>query len=157
MATVHNISTMTGPAVDDESHVRVVALIRPLSKTEIERNSQESITSLSTLERSFSNGFKETNDPEVLQVSPPDGQKRWFEVDAVFDKNSTQEEVYIRCGAKKAVCENVFKGFNCTILAYGQVRKKQIKKKQNKGVAMVVQFVWMIPSTLFLFFSPFLN
>ena len=112
---------MTGATEDDESHVRVVARIRPLSKTEVERSSLESITSLSSLEKSFRGTFEETNEPEILQVQPPDGQKRWFELDAVFDKNSSQEEVYVKCGAKKAVCENVFKGFNCTILAYGQV------------------------------------
>ena len=113
---------MTG-ADADSSQVRVVARIRPLSSTEVERNSQEAITSLSSLEKSFRGTFEETNEPEILQVQPPNAQNRWFEVDAVFDKNSSQEEVYIKCGAKKAVCENVFKGFNCTILAYGQVSK----------------------------------
>lgn len=106
----------------DGSHVRVVARIRPLSKTELERKSTEAVTSLASLERSMKKAeFKETNEPELLQVQVPDAPKRWFELDAVFDKNSTQEEVYIKCGAKKAVCENIFKGFNCTILAYGQV------------------------------------
>ena len=105
----------------DGSHVRVVARIRPLSKTEIERNSTEAVTSLASLERSVQKEFKETDEPELLQVQVPDAPKRWFELDAVFDKNSTQEEVYIKCGAKNAVCENIFKGFNCTILAYGQV------------------------------------
>lgn len=113
---------MTGPvAADDASHVRVVARIRPLSETELERKSTEALTSLSSLEKSVHGDFKETNEPELLQVQVPDGQKRWFELDAVFDKNSTQDEVYIKCGAKKAVCENIFKGFNCTVLAYGQV------------------------------------
>lgn len=103
--------------------MRVVARIRPLSKTEVERKSIEAITSLAALEQSVSDlsKYKQSNDPELLQVQPPDAPKRWFELDAVFDKNSTQEEVYIKCGAKNAVCNNIFKGFNSTILAYGQV------------------------------------
>ena len=106
---------------DNASHVRVVARIRPLSKTELERKSTEAVTSMSSLERSVKKQFTETDEPELLQVQVPDAPKRWFELDAVFDKNSTQEGVYIRCGAKNAVCENIFKGFNYTILAYGQV------------------------------------
>ncbi|CAB9516465.1 Kinesin-like protein [Seminavis robusta] len=107
--------------VDDESsNVRVVARIRPLSKTELERKSVEAIVSMSSLEKSLNTGYQPTTDPELLQVKVPDGQKRWFELDAVFDKNSSQEEVYIRCGARHAVRENIFKGFNCTVLAYGQ-------------------------------------
>lgn len=102
-------------------NVRVVARIRPLSRTEIEKNSEEAISSLSTLERSFSDFQTVSNDPEVLQVHVPDGDKRWFELDAVFDKNSSQEEVYVRSGAKNAVINDIFKGFNCTVLAYGQV------------------------------------
>ena len=106
---------------DGASHVRVVARIRPLSKTELEKKCTEAITSMASLEKSLSNIYKETNEPELLQVQVPDAPKRWFELDAVFDKNSTQEEVYVKCGAKNAVCENIFKGFNCTVLAYGQV------------------------------------
>ena len=112
----------------DPSHVRVVARIRPLSKTEIERKSEEAVTSLSSLEKSLHtrNSFQLSNEPELLQVQVTDGQKRWFELDAVFDKNSTQEEVYIKCGAREAVREYIFKGFNCTVLAYGQVSCRRI-------------------------------
>ena len=106
----------------DGSHVRVVARIRPLSKTELERKTTEAVTSMASLEPGVKKiEYKEVADPELLQVSVPDAPKRWFELDAVFDKNSTQDEVYIKCGAKNAVCNNIFKGFNCTILAYGQV------------------------------------
>lgn len=104
----------------EDGHVRVVARIRPLSKTEKEKKCVEVITSLAALEKSINNTIKETNEPELLQVQVPDAPKRWFELDAVFDKNSTQEEVYIKSGARKAVTESIFKGFNCTVLAYGQ-------------------------------------
>ncbi|OEU09835.1 kinesin-related protein, partial [Fragilariopsis cylindrus CCMP1102] len=46
--------------------------------------------------------------------------KRWFELDAVLDGKSTQNETYIKSGAQQAVTKDIFKGFNCTILAYGQ-------------------------------------
>eukprot|EP00339_Tiarina_fusa_P029749 CAMPEP_0117069750 /NCGR_PEP_ID=MMETSP0472-20121206/48950_1 /TAXON_ID=693140 ORGANISM="Tiarina fusus, Strain LIS" /NCGR_SAMPLE_ID=MMETSP0472 /ASSEMBLY_ACC=CAM_ASM_000603 /LENGTH=645 /DNA_ID=CAMNT_0004792471 /DNA_START=354 /DNA_END=2291 /DNA_ORIENTATION=+ len=57
-------------------------------------------------------------EPEVLEVRQQ--EKRWFELDAVFDGKSTQQDVYQRSGAQNAVCDDIFKGFNCTILAYGQ-------------------------------------
>jgi hypothetical protein len=57
---------------------------------------------------------------ELIYAEPAGGEKRWFELDAVFDQNSTQIGVYEKSGAKQAVVENIFKGFNCTILAYGQ-------------------------------------
>eukprot|EP00980_Cylindrotheca_fusiformis_P009332 scaffold2047_cov129-Cylindrotheca_fusiformis.AAC.11 len=57
-----------------------------------------------------------TLDDCVLQVEG----KRWFEMDAVFDVDSSQEKVYIQSGAQRAVCEDLFQGYHCTILAYGQ-------------------------------------
>jgi len=105
---------------DGDGHVRVVARIRPLSKTEKERKCEEVITSLAALERSVHKTIKISDEPELLQVAIPDAPKRWFELDAVFDKNSTQEECYLKSGARKAVTESIFKGFNCTVLAYGQ-------------------------------------
>jgi Kinesin motor domain len=38
----------------------------------------------------------------------------------VLDGDSTQSDVYWRSGAQHAVCVDIFKGFNSTILAYGQ-------------------------------------
>ena len=107
---------------DQSSHVRVVARIRPPSKTELELKSVEAVTSLSSLERSLQTcNYIESNDPELLQVQVPDGQKRWFELDAVFDKNSTQEEVY-QMWSKDGCAREYFQGFQLhCVLAYGQV------------------------------------
>jgi len=103
------------------SNVKVVARIRPLSGSEIERGSKESVTSLGSGGANGGGAIGGGNNTECLQVNDPsDGQKRFFELDAVFDQNSTQDEIYQRCGAKQAVTEDIFRGFNCTILAYGQ-------------------------------------
>jgi hypothetical protein len=116
-----------------------VARIRPLAKYEIESGSQPVVSSL--LSGSTSNNNKSAlaakgkgkndasslrlpplpTDPEVVQVISNDADdKRWFELDAVLDGNSTQAEVYWKTGAQQAVSQDLFQGYNCTILAYGQ-------------------------------------
>jgi len=55
----------------------------------------------------------------VVEAQTTSGGKRCFELDALFGKSSTQDEVYDQSGAKEAVCESIF-GYNCTILSYGQ-------------------------------------
>ena len=57
---------------------------------------------------------------DILYVEPLKGEKRWFELDSVFDSASSQEHIYVQSGAQNAVINDIFKGFNCTILAYGQ-------------------------------------
>jgi Kinesin motor domain len=90
-------------------NVRVVGRIRPLAKYEIENGSKPCVTKIPSL-----------NDggPETLQIN--EGEKRWFELDAILDSESTQHDVYEKSGARKAISEDIFQGFNCTILAYGQ-------------------------------------
>lgn len=111
------------------SNVRVVARIRPLAKYEIENGSKQIVTSLPGLntvgggdDGEDGDDIKVPTEPEILQVQPSSSsaEKRWFELDAVLDDNSTQRETYIKSGAQQAVTEDIFKGFNCTILAYGQ-------------------------------------
>ena len=94
------------------SNVRVVGRIRPLAEYEKEKGCEEVLRCLPS-DPVTGNGAS-----EVIQIEGKD--KRWFELDAVFDGNSTQDEVYIKSGAKQAVTEDIFQGFNCTILAYGQ-------------------------------------
>ena len=91
-----------------------------MAQYEKENGSKQIVTSLPSLEGSKRPLSGPSTEPEVLQVKPPDADKRWFELDAVFDGNSTQQEVYVRSGAQNAVQNDIFKGFNCTILAYGQ-------------------------------------
>jgi len=104
------------------SNVRVVARIRPLAKYEIENGSKRIVTSLSLPGGGDDDDIKISTEPEILQVLQPSSstEKRWFELDAVLDGNSTQKMAYIKSGAQQAVTQDIFKGFNCTILAYGQ-------------------------------------
>ena len=111
-------------AADSSGNVRVVARIRPLAKYELANGSKQIVNSLPSLSSSSSGKggapIQVPTEPEVLEVKPAGAEKRWFELDAVLDGNSTQEEAYIKSGAQQAVTLDLFKGFNCTILAYGQ-------------------------------------
>eukprot|EP00538_Stauroneis_constricta_P006192 CAMPEP_0119549968 /NCGR_PEP_ID=MMETSP1352-20130426/3585_1 /TAXON_ID=265584 /ORGANISM="Stauroneis constricta, Strain CCMP1120" /LENGTH=733 /DNA_ID=CAMNT_0007595699 /DNA_START=219 /DNA_END=2423 /DNA_ORIENTATION=- len=102
-------SSSSAAAASSSSNVRVVGRIRPLAKYEKEKGCQQVVTT-------------EPGDPdaasEIIRIQSPD--KRHFELDAVFDETSTQLDCYRRSGAQNAVCEDLFRGFNCTILAYGQ-------------------------------------
>lgn len=101
------------------SHVRVVARIRPLSQAEEQGGSKEGITSMPAEPSSHDGSRVYSEEPELIQANGG-GSKRWFELDAVFDQFSTQKEVYERSGARRAVCDDIFRGYNATILAYGQ-------------------------------------
>lgn len=105
---------------ENESKIRVVARIRPLATYEIENGSKQIVSSLPSLGGLARPLSGPSTEPEVLEVNPPDTDKRWFELDAVFDGKSTQQNVYVQSGAQNAVQNDIFKGFNCTILAYGQ-------------------------------------
>ena len=56
----------------------------------------------------------EPGGPEVVECKDPNasGGKRWFELDGVFDKNCSQEELYHRSGARNAVVNDIFSGYN---------------------------------------------
>lgn len=125
-------------------NVRVVARIRPLSKYELQQGAKEQITPFSKQSESLNNALLSSltqmpdpddplspdGDPELLQVSEgssdqqqqqqQQGGGRYFEVDAVFGADSSQHECYHKSGAARAVTEDIFKGYNTTILAYGQ-------------------------------------
>ena len=107
--------------------VRVVSRIRPLAKYELANGSKEVVSAIPSLDSpdlAAGLGNEEPKPtPEVLQVSSPgigENGQRWFEFDAVLGAASTQREVYFASGAQKSVCEDIFQGYNCTILAYGQ-------------------------------------
>ena len=84
---------------DQNQNVRVVARLRPLSKKEIDENSKEATIA---------------SGKHIIV----EGQRN-FEYDAVFGPQTTQEEVY-KATAGNTVERNIFRGFNVTILAYGQ-------------------------------------
>eukprot|EP00977_Amphora_coffeiformis_P010994 scaffold2629_cov152-Amphora_coffeaeformis.AAC.1 len=106
MVTTSSSSSQTG---SKDTNVRVVARIRPLSAKEIQAGSHETIRKLD------GNGAT-----QLVQVNGADNEKRWFELDAVCDGTSTQAAVYEQSGAQQAICQDLFAGFNTSILAYGQ-------------------------------------
>ena len=100
------------------SNVRVVARLRPLStKEKNEINNVESIranihsSSISILDNT-------TNDH-----NSNNNNSRQFDFDAVFEPNSSQEEVY-KHTIGDMITKSIFRGYNATILAYGQVRSR---------------------------------
>jgi len=129
------------------SNVRVVARIRPMAKYEIANGSKEIVKSLPSLSSSMGGPIQIPTEPEVLEVKPAGAEKRWFELDAVLDGKSTQEEAYIKSGAQDAVTQNLFKGFNCTILAYGQTGAgKSFTMGSAAGTSMEIgEFDGIIP------------
>eukprot|EP00934_Nitzschia_sp_Nitz4_P003133 Nitzschia sp. Nitz4//scaffold186_size43309//29490//32129//NITZ4_007322-RA/size43309-augustus-gene-0.15-mRNA-1//1//CDS//3329539773//3123//frame0 len=99
------------PKKTPQANVRVVSRVRPLAKYELEKGCEPVVVRVPKL--------VPDEGPEALQVNQND-DKRWFELDAVLDESCTQQEVYERSGAYNAIAEDLFSGFNCTILAYGQ-------------------------------------
>ena len=89
-------------------NVRVVTRVRPMAKYELEKGCKPVVSKIP----------HHGDGPEALQVN--EGEKRWFELDAVLDVDSSQQDVYEKSGAYKSITEDLFEGFNCTILAYGQ-------------------------------------
>jgi len=100
------------------SKVRVVGRIRPLANYEIQNGSKSIVTKVP--------GSGGRGLPETLQIDESNGNdnsnttNRYFELDAVLDETSTQNEVYEKSGARTAIAEDLFCGYNATILAYGQ-------------------------------------
>lgn len=92
------------------SNVRVVSRVRPLAQYELEKGCQPVVTKVPHL--------ASEDGPEALQINGPD--QRWFELDAVLTESCSQQEVYEKSGAFQAISEDLFCGYNCTILAYGQ-------------------------------------
>jgi hypothetical protein len=138
-------SVKTSSSSSSQSNIRVVARIRPLAKYEIENGSKLIIDSLPSL-GAASPAAGPSTEPEVLEVKPPNGEKRWFELDAVFNGNSSQRDVYVKSGAQQAVCQDIFKGFNCTILAYGQTGSgKTFSMGTAAGSSVITETDGIIP------------
>ena len=94
--------------------VRVVARIRPLSARETSDGSAENLRKLEG----------KSGDTALVQVDGCNGtsveKKKWYELDAVLDGSASQSDVYAQSGARKAIQEDLFAGWNASILAYGQ-------------------------------------
>ena len=101
------------------NNVRVVGRIRPMAKYEVQNGSKVIVTKVPG---KSGRGVFET---ETIQIDTDESDtntntNRWFELDAVLDETSTQREVYEQSGAENAIAEDLFCGYNATILAYGQ-------------------------------------
>jgi len=116
-----------------------------MAKYELANGSKQIVHSLPGIPQS--GPWKIPTEPEVMEVRAEGTEKRWFELDAVLDDNSTQEETYIKSGAQEAVTEKVFRGFNCTILAYGQTGAgKSFTMGSAAGTSMEIgEFDGIIP------------
>lgn len=112
------------------SNVRVVSRVRPLAKYELEKGCQPVVNKVPHIGE---------GGPEVLQIVGPD--QRWFELDAVMTESCTQQEVYEKSGAHTAIAEDLFAGFNCTILAYGQTGAGKVSKTS----APALLYLWGSP------------
>ena len=115
----------------DGNKVRVVARIRPLSEKELNENSHEALSKLQG-----PNGAETSLVQVNNQGSGSD--KRWFELDAVLDGTSNQSDVYRESGAQQAVTQDLFAGFNTSILAYGQTGAGKVRTRNKKRLVVTL-------------------
>jgi len=114
--TSSNRSIMNSNVNNNEQNVKVVARIRPLSTKEINEKSLECITA------NTNNSTIHVTDNTSNSTLNNDN-KRTFNFDAVYNSNTTQEELYektIGNGNNNMISNSIFNGYNATILAYGQ-------------------------------------
>uniref|UniRef100_A0A0K0FGM0 Kinesin-like protein n=1 Tax=Strongyloides venezuelensis TaxID=75913 RepID=A0A0K0FGM0_STRVS len=89
------------------SNVKVCVRCRPLSKKEIEHNEQIAV-SFNKIEKSIT----------VKNVDNSEEPSKTFTFDEIFDMDSSQITIYNTIA--RPLIENVLKGYNGTIFAYGQ-------------------------------------
>ncbi|XP_017769049.1 PREDICTED: kinesin-like protein KIF11-B [Nicrophorus vespilloides] len=85
----------------ESQHIQAFARLRPFNKIELECHAKQCL---------------EISGKDII-VQLPHGSKR-FMFDKVFDTNSKQKDVYFTIIAP--IIEEVMKGYNCTVFAYGQ-------------------------------------
>jgi len=122
------------PTVACPHNIRVVARIRPLSASEVDKGFQSKIHANSAIdsrhdEENIDPFVENTRDlakgntkpkPNLVTVDSPVSEGgREFEFDSVVGGDATQAEVYYNT-VGDAIRQTVFSGFNFTILAYGQ-------------------------------------
>eukprot|EP01105_Mastigella_eilhardi_P027140 TRINITY_DN820_c0_g1_i8.p1 TRINITY_DN820_c0_g1~~TRINITY_DN820_c0_g1_i8.p1 ORF type:complete len:765 (+),score=215.67 TRINITY_DN820_c0_g1_i8:28-2295(+) len=92
-----------GGAASGSERVRVVVRCRPMSSTEMDTKCKNCIVM--------------NNEEGSVEISSPEKTKK-FNFDAVYDWNSTQNEIYTESAAP--IVNSIFDGYNGTIFAYGQ-------------------------------------
>jgi len=90
-----------GRSLGGEADLKVYVRIRPINSREKAEGATHS-------------AFEGVSETSITL----EGKRQPYSFNGIFEAGSTQEEVYKRCG-KQAV-DNVFDGFNSTIIAYGQ-------------------------------------
>ena len=103
----------------NDQNVRVVARVRPLSTKELSEHSSESIRALPSM-NSINVSLNNNDNSMSSSSGGGGGDKRRFEFDSVFGPMATQRQVY-EGTAGDMIETSIYKGFNATILAYGQV------------------------------------
>jgi hypothetical protein len=111
------VDCRSGSKSGSSNKVRVVGRIRPLAKYEVQNGSKVIVTKVPG---KSGRGLSETETIQIHTDERDTNTNRWFELDAVLDETSTQREVYEQSGAQNAIAEDLFCGYNATILAYGQ-------------------------------------
>lgn len=99
------------PDADNAStveNVRVVVRVRPMDQRE-KLEGASNCVSVDTVNNSIAVSRSNVNPPE-----PP----RLYTYDAVFDENTSQMDIYVQTASP--IIEQVLKGYNGTIFAYGQ-------------------------------------
>mmetsp|Transcript_39415 Transcript_39415/g.66074 ORF Transcript_39415/g.66074 Transcript_39415/m.66074 type:complete len:870 (+) Transcript_39415:176-2785(+) len=114
MAAIAEERPTTSDGKETKGGVSVVARFRPINKNEKEKGSKLKGALLEISDDNLSVKFTSESKKE-LKI--PDSASR-FTFDYVFPTNSTQAQVYQQTGA--SMIGELFAGFNCTILAYGQ-------------------------------------
>ena len=137
MSSNSNKGNCNGKNNSAASNVRVIARIRPLAKYEISNGSKEVVSALkdsttateivsslvqidNVTSRNSENKKVPANNNSSSTSGNSNTNKRWFEFDAVFDGTSTQDDVYTKSGIQNSIVNDLFQGYNATILAYGQ-------------------------------------
>ena len=113
------------PHASTSGNVRVVSRVRPMAPYEVDNGSKSVVTKVPHI-------MEDNDGPETLQISNgPGNDPRWFELDAVLDQTCSQQEVYEKSGAYQAISEDLFSGYNCTILAYGQTGAGKVRASRS--------------------------
>lgn len=104
----------------EKASIQVAVRIRPPNKRE---NDTDVITS--------------TANNNVYLKNPEDKKKKTFGFDFTYDLNSTQDDVFADVGNK--VVENVFKGYNTCVFAYGQTGtgKSYVMMGNDQNVGLI--------------------
>ena len=136
---------------NNEQNVKVVARIRPLSTKEINEKSLECITANtnnSTIHVTTTDNTSSSNSNSSLN----NDNKRTFNFDAVYNSNTTQEELYEKTigsgngDNNNMISNSIFNGYNATILAYGQTGSGKVCSIFVAGVVCLRLYVllWIV-------------